>query len=320
MFSTLTLVYPPVSNQEAEWIKSDSEVESIIRTSDFYLVAGRTEVLFEDFEELENQLLRFTVRTRDGLLVDQVTLDGFEFARSVLGIEPDTIQIVLGPKIIQFFDGTDAEVDAGTAKLIEWFTTEKLIFDKSRSKSGIIGLEKFREFGTYDLLYVGIAKKTDTFARLFEGAHHARQKMLSNERPRAEGSIPTDELFLFPIRIDPLIFRTLDDDRDYLPISSHDQETHRKTIVIDAEKAFIKLLEPNYNVEKFAGYPRSKDGLYDHGYKSYGFVLGENLTFKTEKNQIAGSAFTGLNQHYDDADMLMVTGDVVEIRSPKQMP
>ncbi len=42
----LSLVYPPVSNQEAEWLKSDGEVETMLRRSDIYMIAQRREAKF----------------------------------------------------------------------------------------------------------------------------------------------------------------------------------------------------------------------------------------------------------------------------------
>ena len=40
-FTILELVYPPISNQEAEWLMGDPEVEERLRTSDFYLIGAR---------------------------------------------------------------------------------------------------------------------------------------------------------------------------------------------------------------------------------------------------------------------------------------
>ncbi len=37
----LETVYPPISNQEAIWLKNDTEVEALLRQSDFYMIGGR---------------------------------------------------------------------------------------------------------------------------------------------------------------------------------------------------------------------------------------------------------------------------------------
>jgi len=41
--TALKLVYPPVSNQEAEWLSKVPEVEELWRQSDFYMIAARAE-------------------------------------------------------------------------------------------------------------------------------------------------------------------------------------------------------------------------------------------------------------------------------------
>jgi hypothetical protein len=38
--NTLHLVYPPISNQEGEWPKKDSEVEEMLRRSDLYMIGA----------------------------------------------------------------------------------------------------------------------------------------------------------------------------------------------------------------------------------------------------------------------------------------
>jgi len=44
--TSLRLVYPPISNQVADWMKSDPEVEAVLRKSNLYMVAQREEAKF----------------------------------------------------------------------------------------------------------------------------------------------------------------------------------------------------------------------------------------------------------------------------------
>jgi hypothetical protein len=44
--NSLRLVYPPVSNQEAEWLKNDKEVEERLRRSNLYMITPRREARF----------------------------------------------------------------------------------------------------------------------------------------------------------------------------------------------------------------------------------------------------------------------------------
>ena len=45
----LRLVYPPISNQEAEWLKDDPEVQECIKTSNLYMICQREEVVNPQF-------------------------------------------------------------------------------------------------------------------------------------------------------------------------------------------------------------------------------------------------------------------------------
>ena len=141
---------------------------------------------------------------------------------------------------------------------------------------------------TYDLLYVGIARKSDTFDRLFRQGHKARMDILANEPQRYPGARVTDEIFLFPFRICPLSVQTFDPEHDF---SEEDLtlEPDRKRILADAEKAFVSLLKPQYNIVTFNNYPKGTDGLYGTGIDRYGYVIGESIAFNTAHGRIKGA-------------------------------
>jgi len=276
----------------------------MLRGSDFYLMCTRHEVRFHGCRVDDSGNIHIWVDGGRGLY-DEAILEPFALAKRLENFDPEELIIDLGPKIIKFYTGDDGDIDAGTEPF-EWFTTEKLILDRSRNLPGLHGFEKYREFGTYDLLYVGIAKASDTFQRLFDGAHQARQKILSNEHPRRIGARVSDELTLFAFEVVPSVIRETGAGPDF------DDETnwglHLKGIVADAEKAFVHLLKPEYNVVQFVDYPRSSDGLYNANYQIYGFYVEENLTFKTGKHTLRGCS------DYRHADILEVKGDTVRLR------
>lgn len=307
MYSTLELVYPPVSNQEADWVKADPDVQDRLRRSDFYLIGARAEATFGEcaMDDTKGQVV-VSLSIGDSLS-DQVILDPYALAECTLGYVPEKINFSMGSKFLKFEAVQEDSATEAEDVLIAWFTTEKLIFERSRGMVGIAGLDRYREFATYDLLYVGIAKSTDTFDRLFAGTHHARQKILTNEWPRRPASRVTDELVLFALRVEPMTIRDVSNVDGFGLFRDGDWDAHCKTVVVDAEKAFVHLLGPQYNVEKFASYPRSKDGLYGYGYQRYSFVIAENLTFQTAAHTLRGS------RGPDVPDMLSVSGDVVQL-------
>ncbi|MEB4613267.1 hypothetical protein [Leucobacter sp. M11] len=319
MMSSLHLVFPPVSSFEAEWLKDDKAAEAWLRDSDFYMLAMRPEVRFEDsrLKQHGNLLVvPLTCHTLDGTVIrDEVVIDGMELAVRALGAEPQAYCVEAGPKILKFWAGTEDDFTAGRLEApFEWFTTEKLLYDAGRCLPGISGLGRHREFARYELLYVGIAKSGDTFDRLFKGAHHARQRILSSEYARRDGSRVTDELILFPFRLDPLTFRILGSEDVPTQLSDDDWHAYGKLVVADAEKAFVHLLDPQYNIQKFKNYPKGNDGVYGRGHERYGYVIAENLTLDAPNGIMHGSWDCHTQRFDNEADWIFVEGDNVELR------
>jgi len=140
--------------RQAVWFKDDPEVEPLLRESDFYIIGGRPEIKFSDFHKDDDSWrLSFNV-TIEGALSDTVTID-IRSLPSVTDAAPETLWIELGPKFVRIWDGPEKQ--DGTT-VLEWFTTEKLLMDRSHGRSGVEGLDRHAEFAVYDLLYVGISQ------------------------------------------------------------------------------------------------------------------------------------------------------------------
>jgi hypothetical protein len=192
---------------------------------------------------------------------------------------------------------------------LNWFTSEKLLWDRSRGISGIEGLDHVRDLMTYDLLYVGIAKKGDTFDRLFRQGHKARMDILANEPQRYPGARVTDEIYLFPFRVEPLLIQTFEPDHKFTD-GDFAGELDRKRILADAEKAFVSLLKPQYNVVTFNNYPKGVDGLYGAGVDRYGYLIGESVAFDTAHGRIRGARHPAVS-FSNEADFIFVDGEKV---------
>lgn len=323
MWGHLRLAYVPVSNQEADWVRTDEDVETLIRQSDFYVIGIRELVMFDESActcDPDTGLLNLPIRAGERL-IDSVDIDPYLLAQQLLGQAPDCVVASFGEgRLIRLTEG-DLNESEDEERLYEWFSTEKLILDRGRDLDGLSGFSKHREFATYELLYVGIAKKGDTFARLFDAAHMARQAILTNEHPRSTGARVSDEMILFPFRIEPFQFKTIESADDLTDTSAQAWALHSKRIVVDAEKAFIKLMDPLYNGVKYKQYPVSSDGLWGHGYTGYGFSLAENITFTTSTATLVGSTGPRLRGLPDDcADTLLVEGDQVTLVKGRALP
>ena len=273
----LELVFPPISNQEAVRFKNEPVAEQM-KQSDFYMIAGKACSTFSNKQfDPKTQTLSFDI-----LIGDDVKSSG---AIKMLALEP--IKKYLGEcRVsggIDFIEFCYLK-DDGWYTLAS-FTPENILWYRSRNTEGILGFDNYKELLTYDLLYVGIAKVGDSYERLIAKGHHARQEILSNEPQRLPGARVSDEIFLFLFRLEPLFITT------YGVNSKIDLEVEydHKAIVADAEKAYVSLLEPNYNTVRFKQYPKGNDGLYDSNLDRYCYIIAEMLTFNTPNGTIKGA-------------------------------
>ncbi len=270
-----------------------------MRNSDFYAIAARAELLFTDVEI-----------TSDGIAVSMKIEDWFD-GHAVLSapVPPGQeaydgdVNIDIGPKIIRYL----RDPEGGTEDdVLQWFTADKLLRDRSLGMTGIRGLDNYADAMTYDLLYIGIAKVGDSYDRVIRNAHTARTRILSNERQRSPGARVTDEIFIFLFDEGNWTAGVLGTDELELPPGYSD-----KRVVADAEKAFVSYLKPPYNEVQFKGYPKGADGLYGLGFDGYGHFIGESITFNTATATIRGGEPS--SGGVVGADAIFVTGDEVQV-------
>ena len=305
--STLKLVFPPISNQEAVWFRDDPSVAAYLKRSDFYMIGGRPEAKFIEMAVDEDaRVARFLV-SMTGHSPDPVSID----LRALPGCrakDPNELWVESGEKFIRTWDGPPKEPGS---EVVDWFTTEKLLVDRTHNAPGIGGLDRVLEFLVYDLLYVGIAKVGDSFERLIKNGHQARMEILGNEPQRSPGVRVTDEIFLFLFTIDPLIATTFEPNHDF-DKGDLTGAMDKKRTVADAEKAYVSMLRPEYNVTTFTNYPEGKDGLFDSDLARYAYVIGEDLEFATPHGRIRGRRDT-YGFPSNDADVIFVDGDQVSL-------
>lgn len=310
----LKLVYPPISNQEAEWIKDDPEVIAELKNSNLYMIVQRHESkfhLFNENEMSENFINNFSIKFKYtvGNISDDVEINlKVLFKELNINIDKYNFEFELGKKQIRIWKcdlETSERID-----VVDWFTTEKILWDKGREHPAIFGLDRYREFSNYYLHYVGISNKDDSLTRLVIKPHDKRLRILSNENSIASQARLTDELILLFFKIEPLEIQVYDEQNtdDFL----YGMRIDNKKIIADAEKAFIQVLDSKYNTVKYKSYPKGKDGLYNEGLTRYGYILGESMTLITDKEKIRGDTLSKYT-FYESADMIMIEDDEVTI-------
>lgn len=307
--TTLVLTYPPISNQEAEWVSADAEVVEMLRESDFYMIVGRAEALFGELAVDEDHARIDVEISVDGGARDRGTIDLQAVIEEPL---PDTFFLEAGAKLIRLWD---RDPDDPGGRVLQWFTPDKLLWDMSRGVPGLSGWAARRDLSVFDLLYVGIADTGDSFQRLIANGHTARQRILANERQRSLGARPTDETYLLLFRAEPTFITSFGPDHEFVD-ADFSPVADGKSVVKDAEKAFIRLLDPKYNKLKYKQYPQGRDGLYGSGLTRYGYVIGEDLAVRTPDVLFRGRRSEDFAHIPVGLDMIMVAGDDVAVVAP----
>jgi hypothetical protein len=304
----LETIFPPFTNRNVKFLKekANENIAALLMQSKFYMIGARAQTIFVNWKvEKDSPLISLDIKVGDDI-VDSGIIDVSKFDEVA---NADKTKIIVGQEAILIGatpKGTHAKV---------WLTPDSIYWRKARNDPYIIGFDNHEKVCTYDLLYVGIATKQDSYTRLIKNAHHKRVQILSEEPQRKAGSHLSDEIILFFYDIEP--FRIAIDTFDE-KFSTYSDDDHRR-VVADAEKAFVSFLLPTYNDIKFHTYPKGVDGLYGTGLDHYSYVINENFIFRTLNEQFKGCR--GLFGPIDNRqDSITVEGDKVEMFFGNEKP
>jgi len=316
----LQLVYPPISNQEAEWLKDDLEVQEELKNSNLYMICQRSEAFFEYTHANitknigDEGIFRFSIITQAHTTSGEIDISRLLKLHNV-DLERNEIEIEIGPKLFRFW-----KVDKATGNktdVIDWFTTEKILFDKYHGHPALSGLTDYMNFTKYFLHYVGISKKEDSLTRLVVRPHDKRLRVLSNEETKNYGSRLTDEIVLLFFTVNPLQITQIETDEEVSELVNG-VEIDLIPIIADAEKAYVKILNSEYNTVKYDGYPKGSDGLYDSGLRRYGYLIGEDISIITETETIEGKYISDTVGWPSTQDFIFIHGDEVTFIKAKE--
>ncbi len=311
----LKLVYPPITNQEAEWLKEDKEVAEEIKSSNLYMIVQRHESKFEICDD-ENSFDKFTqdLKIKFKYIIDkEIEYGEIDFKELVnnanIKFEDYDYELELGEKQIRIWK---KEHLTQKKDILDWFTTEKILWDKWRGHPAIKGLEDYKKFTNYYLHYIGISNEDDSLTRLVIKPHDKRLRVLSNENTKSKSSRLTDEIIFLFFKIEKFEIQTYEDDSDIDSFINGLQIDYKK-IIADAEKAFINILDSKYNKVKYKNYPKGIDGLYNEKLDGYCYIIGESLNIITDNNQIRGEFLCHKNGFYNNTDGIYIKNDNVTL-------
>lgn len=299
----LELAFPPVSNQEIEWMKDDEAVQKHLLDSKLYMIAQRREILFEFPDITEDFQVSSTEPFTIEIVMGERRLKCSYHPVVLCSDKIEGVELEIGPKLLRF--SRDGEV-------LAWLTPDKFLYDFQRGREGLAVDGDYRDFLRYRLHYIGISKKQDALTRLIIQPHDKRVRILSNENSEIENARLTDELVILFFRIDPVRINVFDHTTS-LEEFEKDPFEDILPIIADAEKAFVKILNAQYNVEKYANYPAGSDGLYGAGLTGYSYIIHENITLTTDKAEIRGAYMPFVAWGGNEADFISIEGDQVKL-------
>ncbi|ANZ99333.1 hypothetical protein BFC22_04085 [Carnobacterium divergens] len=294
---SVNLVFPPLSNQEADWLSKDKEVQEVLAQSKLYMLAQREEVFFDDFETDEkNETFSFYLK-KSKKKSSKFTINYGGILRE-LDIKDQGGCIKTGKKIIKI------SLDDGTVPF--WLTPDKVILDFNIGFK-YLSMDKecdLNVFWSFDLLYIGISRKDDSLTRLFRKPHQRRLDILTNAKNSGVNSRVSDELMIFFFDVDFQSINIIDSECN---LSDIGYSPKKERVINDVEKAFINIMEPEYNKQMYKKYPLSTDGLFskDENIQKCSYKINENIVFTTDK-QIFKC----------DSDIIYVTSNKIEIKRP----
>lgn len=302
----LKTIFPPFTNRNVKLLvdKANQHIARHLRQSKFYMIGARAQASFINYRVDKEEATIYVDVEVGNEVVDTGVIHVSRFEEISRNPEIQITQeaiLIGGTK-----KGTHAKI---------WLTPDSVYWHVARRCNYLTGFSRHDVVCRYDLLYVGIAKEQDSYQRLIKNAHHGRLKVLSEENARKPGAHPSDEIILFLFDIEPLSIQQITADDDCFELFNGADQTK---VIADAEKAFVRLLDPAYNIIKFKDYPLGNDGLYGEGLTNYGYSLNENMRFVTKRSIFKGAySETGLDNRQD---FIFTEGNRVQLHIGTENP
>lgn len=295
----LTLAYSPLCNYDFTILKTETVIQNIIESSSLYAIVQRPEIRFDNITNNEEEkYIEFEIRqyNNPNVLKCKVPL----FQENIAKNPENEVLVCFGSNdknnkpvalpLNNIHGMKFYEQSVTTENFLLWISPEKFL---QNYWEGLIEAEiegNIHDFTKYYVHYVGQATKQDIWKRLT--GHDKLQDILSLEYPLNYGSLPTHEIaiLLFSFK-DNMQMHTFGDNADVDEMVNSllgKNMPEQRTIFLDAEKALINAMQPNYNDELFKNYPKSADGLYKHNYNSISYTFTDPITLVYEKGEIEG--------------------------------
>jgi len=295
----MELAYAPITAYEFAVLKDDVAVEKALEDASLYVIGQRPVMTFENIvADPKDYVLSFEIHKKGKKEVLKCTLPLIQ--KSAGSKDTDTISIGFNyldkedknqTQPLNNVRGFTLHNQIGdTKEFLLWFSPEKLLQNwwKNNIECEIIG--DYRMFLEYKVHYVGKATKQSIIKRLT--GHSTLQDILSLETPVTDLQLPANEITILCFKFgDNLQIQSFGPESDIKSMAASlrgDNYPDQEKVFLDAEKALIKAMEPDYNKELFKNYPKSKDGLYDDNYDAILYTFLDPIKLIYNQGEIDG--------------------------------
>ncbi len=286
LINDIELGYAPLSAYHFSKLLTDKEFIENFEDCHLYIIAQRQELTFNNFDFSSVFELRFEIRQENNPNIIKCVLPVFQ--KNIATDRSKGVDIrlhnrknTIEKKSTPPFDGTqgftlkEVNVITGELKHLIWLTPEKFLhcYWKGYIKANIKG--DYKRMLEYKVHYVGKSTEQNICQRLSN--HATFQEILSKQDVLTYGNIPSNEIVILLLRIkDNNTIVKWDDETgkemaDYM--LNYTLPSDRK-VSLDAEKALIKHLKPEYNKILYKTFPNKDDLVYRdfHNLILYSFV------------------------------------------------
>jgi hypothetical protein len=300
LINQLELAYAPMTAYEFAIMKDDLSVERSLEEASLYAIGQRAVMTFENVIPDEySYSLKFEIHQKGNKNILKGKLPLIQ--KAVGSADNDVIYLAFNfldkknkqkhPPLNNIHGFSLLQIVKDVKKFLIWFSPEKLLQNwwKGNIVCEIEG--DFRSFTNYKIHYVGKATKQSILKRLT--GHNTFQDILSLEASVTEMQLPANEIvvlyFKFHNNLQFYVFGAESDDTEGMVSAlKGDDYPEQEKIFLDAEKALIKAMKPNYNKELFNNYPISKDGLYEDKYNYISYTFMDPIKLIYEEGEILG--------------------------------
>lgn len=297
VFTTkLGLAYSPLCNYDFEIIKSEKIVQQILEGAMLYAIGQRSILTFENIVPTKDETtLNFEIHLQGTALKLVCSLPLYQDYIS----QTEAVNVEFGSYNPDWNQTTPPFNDVNGIRFYDkgmnfllWLSPDKFLHHYWNNMISATIVGDIRPFTEFKIHYVGKATDQEVWERLT--GHYSLQKILGLERPNIKGTLPTHEITLLIFRVDDKMeINILGDDIDlFVNKLIEPSLPDNKTVSQDAEKALVKLLNPEYNhpTKRFPKYPKSKDGLHKFNFDRFAYLLKEDITLIYNDVEIVGSS------------------------------